>query len=187
MHITFNGDEAAELYPDILSSAAGKCMLPATYQVEGEWYGIWHGIFQGDLSGYSEEELYAGTTYSGRTWIDANVVNLLDYNQTYTAVGFVETQDGNYGEIYMVTFTTSEDGCSPISEFDSSIFDDAYASSSSKTAGAPLLRLPEKDNTVKAAPASQSKVTTGNEVSETYKVGEEATPDKTVENVFILK
>lgn len=179
--------DAAELYPEQLSSAAGKCMLPATYQVEGEWYGIWHGIFVGDLSGYSDEELYAGTKYSGFTWLDATVINLLDYNETYTAVGFVETEDGNYGELYMVTFTTSEDGCSPISEFDSSVLD-GLSPYGQEPAAAPALRLPEKANNTDSAVIPQTKVQTDTSTSQTYQVGEEsASTDNTDIIIFSTK
>lgn len=118
----YNGDEAAAAYPNTLSSAAGKVVFPATYVVESEWYGIWHDIYQGDLtdeSQYPDEDVYQAIRTNGNTWLSETMVYILDYNQVYTLCGFVETSDGNFGEIYrQVVGPFTLDGCSPIEEFD---------------------------------------------------------------------
>lgn len=120
----YNGDEAAAKYPDALASAAGKAVFPTIFKVTGEWYGVWHDIYEGDLTDktqtqYSDENVYQVLRTGGNNWMGADLIYLLKYNTVYTMCGFIETMDGNYGEIYrQLVGPFTKEGCSPISEFD---------------------------------------------------------------------
>ena len=117
----YNGDEAAAKYPDQLSGAAGGVVLPAQYQIDGEWYGIWHDIYLGDLtdkSEYPDEDVYQALRVNGNTWLSTTIIYILDPNEVYTMCGFVEAYDGSFGEIYrQVVGPFTLDGCSPIDDF----------------------------------------------------------------------
>lgn len=118
----FNGDEAAEKYPNSLSSAAGRVVFPANYKVEGDWYGIWHDLYAGDLTDkeqYPDEDVYQALRANGNTWLSSSMIYLVDYGEVCTLCGFVETEDGNFSELYrQVVGPFTEEGCSPIEEFD---------------------------------------------------------------------
>lgn len=117
----YNGDEAAAKYPDQLANAAGRIVFPSQYQVDGEWYGIWHDIYLGDLtdkSEYPDEDVYQALRVNGNTWLSATIIYILDPNEVYTMCGFVEAEDGSFGEIYrQVVGPFTLDGCSPIEDF----------------------------------------------------------------------
>lgn len=117
----YNGDEAAAKYPDQLANAAGRIVFPSQYQVDGEWYGIWHDIYLGDLtdkSEYPDEDVYQALRVNGDTWLSATTIYILDPNEVYTMCGFVEADDGSFGEIYrQVVGPFTLDGCSPIDDF----------------------------------------------------------------------
>ncbi len=117
----YNGDEAAAKYPDQLANAAGRIVFPSQYQVDGEWYGIWHDIYLGDLtdkSEYPDEDVYQALRVNGNTWLSATTIYILDPNEVYTMCGFVEADDGSFGEIYrQVVGPFTLDGCSPIDDF----------------------------------------------------------------------
>ena len=117
----YNGDEAAAKYPDQLANAAGRIVFPAQYQIDGEWYGIWHDIYLGDLtdkSEYPDEDVYQALRVNGNTWLSATIIYILDPNEVYTMCGFVEADDGSFGEIYrQVVGPFTLDGCSPIDDF----------------------------------------------------------------------
>ena len=117
----YNGDEAAAKYPDQLANAAGRIVFPAQYQIDGEWYGIWHDIYLGDLtdkSEYPDEDVYQALRVNGNTWLSATIIYILDPNEVYTMCGFVEANDGSFGEIYrQVVGPFTLDGCSPIDDF----------------------------------------------------------------------
>lgn len=116
----YNGDEAAAKYPDQLASAVGKIVFPASYQVD-EYYGIWHDLYQGDLTdetAYPDEDVYQALRVNGNTWLTPTMIYILDPNQIYTVCGFVEAQDGSFGEIYrQIVGPFTFDGCSPIDDF----------------------------------------------------------------------
>ena len=117
----YNGDEAAAKYPDQLANAAGRIVFPAQYQIDGDWHGIWHDIYLGDLtdkSEYPDEDVYQALRVNGNTWLSATMIYILDPNEVYTMCGFVEADDGSFGEIYrQVVGPFTLDGCSPIDDF----------------------------------------------------------------------
>ena len=117
----YNGDEAAAKYPDQLANAAGRIVFPAQYQIDGNWYGIWHDLYQGDLTDkaeYPDEDVYQALRVNGNTWLSATIIYILDPNEVYTMCGFVEAEDGSFGEIYrQVVGPFTLDGCSPIDDF----------------------------------------------------------------------
>lgn len=117
----FNGDKAAEKYPNSLSGAAGRVVFPANYKVEGDWYGIWHDLYAGDLTDkgqYPDEDVYQALRANGNTWLSSSMIYLVDYGEVCTLCGFVETEDGNFSELYrQVVGPFTEEGCSPIDEF----------------------------------------------------------------------
>lgn len=117
----FDGTEAAEKYPNSLSGAAGRVVFPANYKVEGDWYGIWHNLYAGDLTDkeqYPDEDVYQALRVNGNSWISSNMIYLVDYGEVCTLCGFVETEDGNFSELYrQVVGPFTEEGCSPIDEF----------------------------------------------------------------------
>ena len=117
----YNGDEAAAKYPDQLANAAGRIVFPAQYQIDGNWYGIWHDLYQGDLTDkaeYPDEDVYQALRVNGNTWLSATIIYILDPNEVYTMCGFVEADDGSFGEIYrQVVGPFTLDGCSPIDDF----------------------------------------------------------------------
>ena len=117
----YNGDEAAAKYPDQLANAAGRIVFPAQYQIDGDWHGIWHDIYLGDLtdkSEYPDEDVYQALRVNGNTWLSATIIYILDPNEVYTMCGFVEADDGSFGEIYrQVVGPFTLDGCSPIDDF----------------------------------------------------------------------
>ena len=117
----YNGDEAAAKYPDQLANAAGRIVFPAQYQIDGDWHGIWHDIYLGDLtdkSEYPDEDVYQALRVNGNTWLSTTMIYILDPNEVYTMCGFVEADDGSFGEIYrQVVGPFTLDGCSPIDDF----------------------------------------------------------------------
>lgn len=117
----FNGDEAAEKYPNSLSGAAGKVVFPASYKITGDWYGIWHDLYLGDLTNkeeYPDEDVYQALRANGNTWLSSEVIYLVEYGEVCTLCGFVETEDGNFSALYrQLVGPFTEDGCSPIDEF----------------------------------------------------------------------
>lgn len=117
----YNGDEAAAKYPDQLANAAGRIVFPAQYQIDGDWHGIWHDLYQGDLTDkaeYPDEDVYQALRVNGNTWLSATIIYILDPNEVYTMCGFVEADDGSFGEIYrQVVGPFTLDGCSPIDDF----------------------------------------------------------------------
>ena len=117
----YNGDEAAAKYPDQLANAAGRIVFPAQYQIDGDWHGIWHDLYQGDLTDkaeYPDEDVYQALRVNGNTWLSATTIYILDPNEVYTMCGFVEADDGSFGEIYrQVVGPFTLDGCSPIDDF----------------------------------------------------------------------
>ena len=116
----YDGTEAAQQYPDRLSHAAGGVILPAKYVVEGEHTAVWHNVFQGDVTDpdiYLDETIYQMLRGDGYTWLDMNMIYVLDYDQEYTLCGMVETTDGNFSELYRQKIGPfTPDGCSPIEE-----------------------------------------------------------------------
>ena len=117
----YNGTEAAEKYPDQLAGAAGRAVFPATYKVDGEWYGIWHKLYEGDLTDeteYPDEDVYQALKAQGNTWLSSTVQYIVDFDKEYTLCGFVETMDGNFSELYrMKVGPFTLEGCSPIDEY----------------------------------------------------------------------
>lgn len=153
----YNGTEAAEKYPDQLANAVGKVVFPATYQVEGDWYGIWHDLYQGDMTDeteYSDEIIYMALRQDGNTWLSQSMVYILEFDQVYTLCGFVETEDGSFSELYRQTvgpFTL--DGCSPIDQFEGNF---APASSNAAKALAPI----DPMQTVSKGPEADTRIQT---------------------------
>lgn len=117
----YNGDEAAEKYPEQMSGAVGRIVFPATYVVEGDWFGIWHDLYQGDITDetqYPDEDVYQVVVTNGNTWLSANMIYYLNPGEVYTLCGFVETEDGNFSELYrQVVGPYTLEGCSPIEDF----------------------------------------------------------------------
>lgn len=117
----YNGTEAAEKYPDYLSGAEGRIVFPAQYVVESGWYGIWHDMYIGDITDktqYPDEDVYQALVTNGNTWLNSDLIYFMDPGEVYTLCGFVETEDGNYSEIYRrVVGPYTLDGCSPIEDF----------------------------------------------------------------------
>lgn len=118
----YDGDQAAEKYPNSLANAKGKLVFPADYEVTGEWYGVWHGAAQGDVtdeSMYDKEDIYERLRdFGGNTWINTHVLYVFEYDKVYTLCGFVETKDGNFSKLYrMAVGPFTKEGCSPIDEF----------------------------------------------------------------------
>ncbi len=118
----YNGDEAAEKYPNSLGGAVGRVVFPADYKVEGDWFGIWHDMYVGDLTDveeYTDEDIYQSLTANGNTWLSYNMIYMADYGEVYTLCGFVETEDGNYSKLYrQLVGPFTEEGCSPIEGLD---------------------------------------------------------------------
>lgn len=117
----YDGTEAAEKYPNSLAGAAGRVVFPANYKVDGDWYGIWHDMYLGDITdeeAYPDEDVYQALRVNGNTWLSSNMIYFADYGEVYTLCGFVETEDGNFSELYrQLVGPFTEEGCSPIDEF----------------------------------------------------------------------
>lgn len=115
----YNGDEAAERYPESLGEAVGRVVFPYTADASGvDYWDFYHAIYEGDLtdlSAYPDEDVYQALRVNGNpSWYN-EMLYILDYNKPYTLCGFVETDDGNFSEIVRVLvdpFTL--EGCSPI-------------------------------------------------------------------------
>lgn len=114
----YNGDEAAEKYPNSLANATGKAVFPVSVVPDGDYWDFYHAIYQGDLTDenlYSDEDLYQDLRTYGYTYWSWQMIYTLDYNQTYTLCGFAETDDGRFGELTRVLVGPfTPDGCSSI-------------------------------------------------------------------------
>lgn len=154
----YDGAEAAEKYPDQLAGAVGRIVFPASYVIEGTYYGIWHDMYEGDLSDktrYPDEDVYMALHDNGNTWMSPTVIYFTDPGKVYTLCGYVESHDGNFSELYrQVVGPFSLDGCSPIDGFNPQ-----FAPSQAKADAAPFFRedpMQAVNTTVKDRPVQPS-------------------------------
>ena len=118
----FHGSEVYEKYPE-LGDFSGKAIMPATAQVAGgNFWQVYHIMYKGDLtdeSRYTEEIMYYGIMDDNPyTSYNMSVLYSATFGEVYTLFGFVETEDGNFSELYrQLVGPFTEDGCSPIDEF----------------------------------------------------------------------
>lgn len=118
----YNGDEVAEKYPD-MESAAGLAVFPTSWTVTGgtTYAGVYHFMYVGDLSDkdeYPDEVLYYALREDGFKAWHKTMTYLSEFDQVYTLCGYVESEDGNFSELYrQVVGPFTKDGCSPVDGF----------------------------------------------------------------------
>lgn len=113
----YNGDEAAIKYPNTFSAAVGGVVFPAKGVFTGDYWGIYHKLYEGDLREYDKEDVYQVLKNDGYPGFQSDMMYVCNYDKVYTLCGFVETQEGNYSELYLeVVGPFTKEGCAPIDE-----------------------------------------------------------------------
>lgn len=114
----FDGTKMAEAYPEKFKGAAGKVVVPVVAETTGNAANFYYGQFRGDYTSpdaLSDTDAINTVVFTGSS--EPTNIFYLDYDQVHTFLGVASDSEGNYGPVWREAFTPTQDGVSPVEEY----------------------------------------------------------------------